>query len=129
MQNCSDPPGDGFVSRIVIHGGDEIQPRMVEHAEELFRLGADDSAALRFDPIADADENGDGTITFEELAKVPAPPVEGDAGVAPPEEDDAKIDAGTNNLAGRIYETLLPRTVRLADGGACQAEARPPRRF
>ncbi len=72
---------------------------------------------LRFDALAEADADGDHAITLEELARVPGPAPEPDAGLV-------SGDGGGPTRADVLYRSLVPRMVRLGDSGACVAEER-----
>lgn len=107
--------------RFDIHGGDVINATIVVHGEELFRENVDADAAIRFDALADADTDGDQEISMEELAKVPAPPLDVDAGVL------GSGDGGAPSLADLITLALVPRMIEIGPSGTCQADRRPRR--
>jgi len=100
-------------------------------AEALLREDLDAAAALRFDPFANADKNGDGKITLDELRDVPIATV----------RDGGAFEAGTYDLddAGvvrqsrpivietfgdYIYEVLIPSIPRFQEHGTCTAAVR-----
>lgn len=108
----------GLVTDITLHGNDARRIAVVIHGEELFRERASDDAPLRFDAIAGADTDGDQDITLDELAKVPGPPPEADAGLT------SGSDGGMLTLADLLYLTLVPRMVRVGGSDACLSELR-----
>ena len=116
-------------------------------AERLFRDDIQEAtAALRFDPFAAADANGDGQITLEELGKVQLSKIRGpgpygitadagDGGDAEAGDPDADVpdggdpDAGEssvgkyNTLQDYVYNVLLPTLPRFRGTGHCVALA------
>ncbi len=103
-----------------LSGGDQLRPVITFHAEDLFRDGISLDSRRHFDHLAAADTNGDGLLTLEELAALPAPelPADADAGVV-----DAGVPIpGTITLpgwAGFMIERLLPLMLQY-DGNPCQ---------
>jgi hypothetical protein len=71
------------------------------HPEALFER--QDGGALRFDPFADADEDGDGIVSLSELGRRPS----GD---------------GFTSLGDEVYRGRFPRTVRVDDAERCAVE-------
>lgn len=124
--------GGGYLTSVELAEGASRQIALEARPRELFRAQADDEAKLLFQPIADADANGDGDVTLDELSKAPAPS-EGLGGVGP---DGGVIDAGgigqggawpeggaePPSLEALIYGSLTPRLVRVMGGGPCIAE-------
>jgi hypothetical protein len=94
--------------------------------EAILRDDVDAAAALRFDPFANADTNGDGVVTLEELRAVPIANVrDGGAFEAGTYEVN---DAGTvqrgapiviETLGDYVYQVLAPTLVRYRDTGTC----------
>jgi hypothetical protein len=100
-------------------------------AEAVLRDDVDAAAALRFEPFANADQNGDGQITLDELRGVPIATV----------RDGGAFEAGTYDIddAGQVrqgkpivietfgdyvYELLLPSIPRFQGAGTCRASIR-----
>lgn len=94
-------------------------------AEVMLRDDVDAASSLRFDPFANADANGDGVITLDELRAIPIGAV----------RDGGAFEAGTyeigeagtvrgvpiviETLGDYVYQLLVPRLVRYRDTGAC----------
>ncbi|MEZ4439569.1 MAG: hypothetical protein R3B72_10800 [Polyangiaceae bacterium] len=119
LDECPNLEGDGFVSYVTFEAEREATLTLRVAAEELFRDAVGDEGAFVFGPLADADVDGDGAITFEELDAAPV-----DAVVGPWDEPSpATRDRGAPvTLLERIYVWLLPRVTRVAGGAACNAE-------
>lgn len=92
------------------------------------------SAALRFDPFASADTNGDGLITLDELTKVPISAI----------RDSGAFEAGTyeiddagllrrgkpiviETLGDFVYDLVVPTLLRFQRVGWCVASVGRPR--
>lgn len=119
ITNC-EAPGDGYVTTVALEGGEELSLALEVRGEELFRAAADPQAPLRFAPFAEADADGDGDITLDELDAAPRPPFAlPDAGTEPPSADDT--------LEELVYTELLPRLLAVAGGGDCEATVRASR--
>jgi hypothetical protein len=56
-----------------LQGGEDLNPIVTVHVEELFRENHKSDAPLHFGPFAAADTNGDGELTYGELSLVPGP--------------------------------------------------------
>lgn len=119
LTNCADGSG-GYTTKVELTEGAASELRLEVRGEELFRASADDSAELRFQPLADADADGDLSITLDELSRAPRPLEEIGEG------EDAGVDAGAEpeSLEDLVYGKLLPRLLRVKGGGACEAEQR-----
>jgi hypothetical protein len=81
--------------------------------------------------MADADADGDGVVTMDELSKAPPPVVGsgelGPGGSSPDAGDGGPTDAGAEaptTLEALVYNDLLKRVLRVAGGGACEEERR-----
>lgn len=128
LTNCK-KDGGGFTTTLELTEGASSELRIEVRPEELFRSLPDDAAELRFQPMADADADGDGAVTMEELSKAP-PPVVGSGelgGGAPETGDGGPPDAGAEapkSLEALLYDELLMRVLRVAGGGACEEERR-----
>ena len=100
-------------------------------AEALLRDDVDAAAALRFEPFANADRDGDGRITLDELSAVPIATV----------RDGGAFEAGTYDVddagilrQGRpivietfgdyVYEVLIPSIPRFQGTGTCRPSVR-----
>ncbi|CAN5925580.1 hypothetical protein BH11MYX4_BH11MYX4_06380 [soil metagenome] len=100
-------------------------------AEAVLREDLDAAAALRFEPFANADTNGDGQITLDELRAVPIATV----------RDGGAFEAGTYDVddagvlrQGRpivietfgdyVYEVLIPSIPRFKESGTCRPAVR-----
>ena len=123
LTDCPHPSGAGFVSDIVLQGGDALELGIVMRGEELFRRLNEDDAPLEFDRVAGADADGDGSVTLVELSVVDAPPeldveaLKSEYPIDTPPPDDV-----LPTMADLVYLLLLPRIGRFAGGGACEAE-------
>ena len=148
VQDCTEGPGGGGSSELAVRGGDALAVSLEVRPQELFRIGADDSAPTRFGLFADADADGDGDITLEELTKIPKPIWEADAGAADGGDagdagDADSADSGEagsggsgawtegaggatveQSLGGLLYNELVGRLVRISGGGSCKTEVR-----
>lgn len=94
--------------------------------EAILRDDVDVSAALRFDPFANADTNGDGVVTLDELRAVPIGTVrDGGAFEAGTYQvnDAGKVERGApiviETLGDYVYQVLAPSLVRFRDTGNC----------
>lgn len=112
LHGCAGAGDVGFASDVVLASGEVLSLPLIVHGEELFHANLADDSPLRFDAIADADADGDQTITLDELAAVPGPMPESDGGIE-------SSDGGTPTLEEFLYKGLLPRMVRIGDSGAC----------
>jgi hypothetical protein len=117
LDECPGAGDAGLAGEVNLQGGTTLPLALVIHGEELFRERLNDASPLRFDAIADADTDGDQAITLEELASVPGPAPEADAGLV-------SGDGGAPTLADLLYRGLVPRMVRPGDGEACVVEVR-----
>lgn len=123
LTNCEHASGAGFVSDIVLQGGEALELGIVMAGEELFRQLNEDDAPLGFDRMAVADADGDGNVTLTELAAVGAPPeldIEELKSELPAEAAPAEDEPPS--MADLVYGLLLPRIGRFAGGGACEGE-------
>jgi hypothetical protein len=116
--------GGGDASRVELTREVEREIPLEVRAEELFRRHVADDAPLVFDRYASADADADGTITLEELDRVPVPPE-----VLPIPEPPGGADEGDDipepeSLGDYVVLVLLPRVVRVAGSGPCRTEAR-----
>ena len=109
VQDCPAGADAGAATNLHLKGNDAVTLDISVHGEELFRASADDGAALRFDDLAAADVNGDGDVTLEELALVPAPVTSADT------------DGGVVTLADLVYLALTTRMPQVG-GGACEID-------
>ncbi len=78
-----------------------------------------EGTSLRFDAFAEADDvygDGDGTVTFEEMAEVPVDPEALDGWRSARDVSDVKT------LADFVYLGLFPEVFRYSDGGICDLE-------
>ncbi len=87
------------------------------HPETLLQRALEPNGALRFDPIAAADADGDDVVTLEELAEVP---------LADVDPGDAPEAASWKTFGDFFYDGLFPRIVRLDDAGVCNIRLRRP---
>jgi hypothetical protein len=112
LHGCAAAGGVGFASDVVLAANEVVPLPVIVHAEELFRERASDDSPLRFDALGAADADGDQMITLDELAAVPGPLPEADAGLM-------AGDGGAETLEQFIYNELVPRMIRIGDSGAC----------
>lgn len=117
LHDCAAARDAGLASELELQGGADLPIPVIIRAEELFRARLDDASELRFDALAEADIDGDQAITLDELAQVPGPPPDLDAGLV-------SGDGGALSLADFLYVGLLPRVVRLGGAGACLSDVR-----
>lgn len=120
VRDCGNIGDVEHTSTVILKGGEMLHPVISIHGEELFRTRPEESAPLRFDPLADADTDGDGVITATELLNAPAPLELPDGGIP-----DAGIEDGGggasgigslgNSMAAYMGSTLLPRIIYLSD--------------
>ncbi len=117
IKGCTDVADVDVVSLVDLAGGVARTLDFEVRAEELFRRSPSDLSALQFSLFAQADElgDGDGNVTFEELAEVEAPQFE-----LIFEDEIAPAD----NMADLVYEQLYLRVLRVVDGGACEIAVR-----
>ncbi|AKT41081.1 hypothetical protein [Chondromyces crocatus] len=139
MSNCKAEEG-GFITTVELSENGASEMRLELRAEELFRVTAEEESGFHFQPLADADTDGDGAVTFDELSKVEVTPGplggtggEGGgtggglgSGAGQPSGPIGPIDIpGTPaTLESQIYVYLLPRILRVAGGGTCEIEHR-----
>src|SRR5262249_31711720 len=112
-------PDPERVTDVTLHGSDAFRKALLIHGEELFRASFKDDAELRFDALADADTDGDQTISLEELGKVPGPPPDMDV--------DAGLfggDGSVPSLAEFLQWILVPRMIRVGNSDACLTDER-----
>lgn len=132
----------GMATVVELRGSETLVFPLEVRAEELFRETADDAAPIRFDRLAKTDADGDGAITLEEIASLPAP-VTQDGGLVDGGHDGGGHDGGgllndasagmpdggkpdvMDTFAGYLYTTLVPRMVRVLGGGACAVDLSP----
>ena len=112
LHGCAGAGDVGFASDVVLTSNEVLPLPLIVHGEELFHASLADDSPLRFDPIAEADADGDQNITLDELADVAGPVPESDGGIA-------SSDGGTPTLEAFLYEGLVPRMVRIGDSAAC----------
>jgi hypothetical protein len=130
IKNC-EAAGGGLATKLELTGGAAGELRIEVRGEELFRSLADDRADLWFQPIAGADADADGAVTLDELSRAPRPLVEiggvggggGSSGAGSGAPPEGEVGA-SGSLEQLIYEELLPRLLRVAGGGPCEAEPR-----
>ena len=145
-QRCTPdaPPADASIAALAqaaafsdsgaavdLHENEEVTYDLRIEPEGLFRDDVNPtSAALRFDPFAAADTNGDGTITLDEIRAVPITTIR-DAGAIEAstyEVDDAGLlrrgqPVVIETLGDFVYELLAPTLVRFRDVGWCVGSA------
>ncbi|HSN99757.1 MAG TPA: hypothetical protein VLS89_15785 [Candidatus Nanopelagicales bacterium] len=108
--NCK-AEGDGYATTVELTEAQQSELRLEMRPEEFFRASADDAADLLFQPIADADADADGRVTLDELSQA-----------SRTVHDDT--DATPGSLEDLVYGELLPRLLRVAGAGPCEAEDR-----
>ena len=89
------------------------------------------SASLRFDPFAQADTDGDGQVTLDELRAVPISTIieagAFEAGTYEVDPDSGLFQRGQpvviSSLGDFVYELLVPTLVRFRDTGWCVSSA------
>jgi hypothetical protein len=126
-QHCELAPDSG--PAVSLHTGDDLTFDLRIEAEAVLRDDVDAAvAALRFDPFARADTDGDGVVTLEELRAVPIETVrDGGAFEAGTYEvnDAGQLERGKpiviENLGDYVYELLVPSMPRFRDTGTCNA--------
>jgi len=111
------------VGGVVLNGGDALSYDIAIAPERLFLDDIEDTAQLRFAPFTNADDaggNGDGEITFDELAQVSI----ADARQFGPYTAGAggKGDMFAS-LLDYVYLALFPRVPRFRDTGSCTPSA------
>jgi hypothetical protein len=124
-QKCALDPEAGLPAVDLQTGSDLVYDVRIE-AEAILRDDIDASAPLRFDAFANADTDGDGLITLDELRAVPIDVV----------RDGGAFEAGTyevdeagvlqrgrpiliENFGDYVYRLLLPTIARFRDVGIC----------
>ena len=104
-----------------------LTTELTVHGEALFLDRADPvRGALRFDPIAQADDrfgNHDGNVTLAELGLEPLPVAETNGDGDYTEPGDGGI-ATWKTLEDFVYLGLVPIVVRFEDGGSCETRGR-----
>jgi hypothetical protein len=96
-------------------------------AEAVLRDDVDAAAALRFEPFAAADKDGDGNVTLDELRAVPIATIRDagafEAGTYELDEDAGLFRAGKpiviETLGDYVYELLAPTLPRWRGTGSC----------
>lgn len=128
ITSCTTDSGGSATTFVLTEGGSR-ELRIEVRGEELFRSLAEEGADLRFQPIADADTDADGVVTLDELSKAPGPPAGtgGASGTSSGAAPGAAEDPSEESLEHLIYGELLPRVLRVAGGGRCEAEQRSRR--
>jgi hypothetical protein len=134
-QRCSLDRDAGAPAVTLVENGEQTYDIRIE-AEALLRDRVDPDAALWFQPFADADSDGDGEITLDELRAVPIDRVR-DGG--PYEAGTYDVDDAGLVTRGRsiliatlgdfVYQELAPSFARFRGVGTCAASVRdsPPR--
>ncbi|MFO0639543.1 MAG: hypothetical protein U0183_10065 [Polyangiaceae bacterium] len=118
------PPPEGIGE--VLEGEAAIGRELRIEAETLFRPGG---AGARFDPYAAADMDGDGTVTLEELVRVPIAQVRDggvfEAGLVTRNDPNAPETGGRavaiESLGDYVVVVLLPGVLRYGPTGRCDA--------
>jgi hypothetical protein len=99
--------------------GGDVTLDVALHAEALFTEDpSDPEAALRFEPVANADGNADGDVTLDELSDVPLSDLRTSGRYA--QSEDAPGAAGWTTLEDFIYLGAAPQIARFQETGACQ---------
>ena len=128
-QNCVLQPDGG--DPVDLPSASSVTYDIRIEAEAFLREDLDAAAALRFEPFANADTNGDGQITLDELRAVPIATV----------RDGGAFEAGTYDVddaglvrQGRpivietfgdyVYEVLIPSIPRFQENGSCRPAIR-----
>lgn len=129
-QRCALDPDAGQPAVDLETGTSLVYDIRIE-AEAILRDDVDASAPLRFEAFANADTNGDGLVTLDELRAVPIEAVR-DGG--PFEAGTYEIDeAGVlqrgrpvviENFGDYVYRLLLPTLARFRDVGICISTGR-----
>jgi hypothetical protein len=124
-RECALDPDAGLPA-IDLSGNQALAYDIRIEGEALLRDDIDASAALRFDPFAKADTNGDGTVTLDELRAVPIDEVR-EGGVF--EAGTYEVDDAGNVRRGKpiviatlgdyVYQLLAPTLARWRDVGWC----------
>jgi hypothetical protein len=129
-QRCSLDPDAGQPEVDLASNVDLTYDIRIE-AEALLRDDVDVAAHLRFDPFANADKDGDGTVTLDELRAVPIEDVRdgGPFEAGTYEVDDAgQLTRGKpiviTSFGDYVYLLLAPTLARFRDTGTCIPSAR-----
>lgn len=120
---CPTADGDDYVSVFSLEGGDAISLGLLVRGDELFRSAPVDDAPLAFDRYAAADLDDNDLIDLQELAQAEAPPSDDWFDAIEPTEG-APILGPPVSMADLLYLWLLPRVIRMENGGACSVELR-----
>jgi len=125
---CRTPSGEQDLSAIELRAGDAVVRELEVRPAELFRLTPSVEARIEFGRIANADADGDGTVTQEELAKVPLSFEEIAADLADevPDWSPDRIAEliGDASLARLVFDILPLRVAAFAGAGECEAGKR-----
>lgn len=124
LTDCTNADGEKNTF-VHLKAGDDLRPVISFHGEDLFLDGVGADALRRFDLVANADKDGDGNVTLDELEQAPAP-VELGSGVEDAGIPDGGVVIGLSGLAAFMAVQLLPRMVHF-DGNACQILPQPDR--
>jgi hypothetical protein len=120
---CYTPAADTNLSAISLNGGDSSSRDLEVRPQELFRHTPSLTAPFEFERLAQADEDGDGSITLDELVTVSVPAAEIIADLADEMPDrsagDVAKEVGTPTLGSLIFDILSLRIVALAGAGEC----------
>jgi len=123
-QRCSIVAGGG--PSVYLTEGDTQAVNLRIEAESILRDDDDAGAALRFDPFAEADVDGDGEVTLDELRAVPLAKARDGGGF---EAGTYDVDDAGQLIQGRpiaieslgdfVYLVLAPLIPRFRDIGRC----------
>jgi hypothetical protein len=125
ISSCENPADGSMTSLVVLKGGNDVRPVIGFHADELFREGLELTDSRRFDRFADADADGDGSVTLLEMAAMAAPDVP-PAEVEMNDRDEEDLIPKLPGWAGFMTDHLLARVLYL-DGNRCQIRIEEPR--
>lgn len=135
IEDCKTSDGDGAYSVIQLAGEESYERTIEVRGEELFRELPTDGAPLVFDRIAEADADGDGEVTLEELDAVEIP-LDDIVDLVLEELDEDELPdvfdvslLGEQSLGTLVYMILMPRIARFAGGGECRLDFIDRRRF
>lgn len=116
---------DDTGTELSLSAGDALTVELQVHAETVLQnLLLAEKSQPRFDPIALADDrgNGDGNVTLEELDKIPL----SDVGVDVVELGKELDVAGSwKSLGELVYDGLMPRMIRPGVSGRCSTTFPP----